>query len=105
MAKTMDNGRPKGKARPGQSIYDDFERVCKRNSLTALEVVLKVMNNEEADIKHRLVAAQTIMDRAWGKAKQSVDTNISLTIEGVAEVLNAARLRAIEYDKAKEVDG
>jgi len=83
----IDNGRPKGGKTGGEGLYKNFEAVCRRNSERALIVVLDILGNEEADPKLRLQAADTIMNRAWGKPKQQVEATVEHKIEGIADAL------------------
>lgn len=63
------NGRPK--------IPQEFKDLAKTKSLDALHRVIEIMENPDSDKKDVLRASEMIMDRAWGKATQPIDAEMS----------------------------
>ena len=62
------SGNPGG--RPAKTVEElDLIAACKQRTPEALSVILYVMNNGEQE-KNRLVAAQSIIERAYGKPVQ-----------------------------------
>jgi len=59
------NGRPKEPK--------EFKELAKAKSLDALNVVINIMNNDEAKHSDRIKAAEMIIDRAYGKAIQATE--------------------------------
>lgn len=58
-----------------------LEALCKEKTPQALDTILYIMGQGEQE-RARLAAAQYIIDRGWGKAKESVELsgNIALSI-------------------------
>ena len=83
-------GKPRGKGRPiqkGQVLNPtgrpkktqaerDLIEACKDHCNEALETILQVMRNGETE-KNRLTAAETVIERAYGRPVQPSDVNLS----------------------------
>jgi len=75
-----------------------IEIACKRLSERALKVLEQAMDEKKTpglDYRLRIMAAQEILSRAWGKPKQATEAQIN--IEGgdaLIDALKAARIRA-----------
>lgn len=90
--------RAKKSVRP--EIARSIEIACKRLSAKALDILEKAMNDEKLDMKHRLDAAKEILNRGWGRPKQSVDTNINVNNgDALLAALTSAKDRAGEATK------
>ena len=83
------SGNPGGRAKKTPEEFALID-ACKTKTPDALLVIEGIMRNGESD-KVRLSAAQYIIDRAYGKAKQETDINVAgelgirnLTIEFVS---------------------
>lgn len=87
-------------AAPKPGIERAIEVACKRLSERALKVLenaLDPVKTPGIDYKMRIMAAQELLSRAWGKPKASVESKV--TFEGGDALLNAmknARARAKE---------
>jgi len=64
------SGRPK---RSAEEI--DLIAACKTKAASALNVICEIMQNGQQE-KNKLLAAQYIIDRAFGKATQAVDMTL-----------------------------
>lgn len=64
----------KSGGRPKQP--EEFKTTVRENSVAALRVVLDIMNNKDACAADRLKAASIIIERAYGKAPQSVEMSV-----------------------------
>ena len=64
-----------------------IEIACKRYSERALKVLVDAMTEDGVDIRWKIQAAKEILDRAWGRARQSLDANV--TVEGSEALINA----------------
>lgn len=74
-------GRPK---RSGQEL--DLIAACKEKTPQALSVIVGIMEHGETE-KNRLAAAQSIIERGYGKATQVIDATITtheMTIDDLA---------------------
>lgn len=66
------SGRPKG--------HKEYTEACRLESWEALRVLTKIMNDKDATNADRIAACSKIMDRAWGKPKQEIESNTGLSI-------------------------
>ena len=65
--------------RPGQSgnpggiagRYSEVMRLAREASPEAVKTLVAIMSDPGEDARARIVAAQTILDRAWGKPKEA----------------------------------
>lgn len=102
-------GRQKGT--PNKSSKVDIGKVCRVYSLRAVETLLDVMEDPEQPGATRVAAANSILDRAHGKAKQTTehtgldggDIQTKLTIEFVGQPPVRANVNAQLTDNAGEV--
>jgi hypothetical protein len=80
------SGNPGG--RPAKTEEErTLEAMCKDKTPEALETILHLMANGQQE-RARLAAAQYIIDRGWGKAKESVELSGELTV-GLSQELAA----------------
>lgn len=78
----------------GGELARKIEIACKRLSVRALQVLEQAMNNESIEMKHRIDAAKEILNRAWGRPKQSVEANVTVhTGEQLIEAITQSRER------------
>lgn len=69
------SGNPSG--RPKATPEDlDLIAACKVHTTTALNTILEIMQHGENE-RNRLAAANTIIERAYGKPIQPTDTKVS----------------------------
>ena len=69
-----------------------LEAMCKDKTPDALGVILAIMQGGTQE-RAKLAAAQYIIDRGWGKAKESIEHtgNVTLTIAEQIKQAHAAR--------------
>lgn len=75
------NGRPKGTLQPqttvGYKTIADIRAYCKQWTFDAVDVTVKILKDDGATPAARLVAAQMLLDRGWGKSAQIIEGTIS----------------------------
>lgn len=83
--------------RKGENKIHAIEIACKRLSFNALQVLEKALDEKstpELEYRWRIAAAKEILDRAWGRPKQSVEAKVEVAgVETLIEALNAAKKR------------
>lgn len=72
-------GRPKA--------LKDVEEAARKHSADAVETLAEIMRDREAPHAARVSASQAILDRGWGKPKQSGEFNVS--VNTIGELLGA----------------
>jgi len=70
-----------------------LEQMCRDKTPAALEVLLHIMENGEQE-RNRMAAAVTIIERAHGKAVQSVEMSGSLSLSIADQIKQAHAARA-----------
>jgi hypothetical protein len=65
-----------------------LEQMCKDKTPEALKTILAIMGQGEQE-RARLAAAQYIIDRGWGKAKESVELSGALTLSIADQIRKA----------------
>lgn len=87
---------PKAPRKRGKQIRA-IEIACKRLSARALQVLedaLDLQKTPDLEYRHRIEAAKEILNRGWGRPKQTVDTNVNVNAdESFLEAINAAKGR------------
>lgn len=63
-------GRPKGKP---NAVTADVRELAQQYGPQALATLAAIMNNEESPEAARVAASKELLDRAYGKSKQSID--------------------------------
>jgi hypothetical protein len=75
------NGRPKGSLSPqttvGYKTIADIRAYCKQWTFDAVKTTVEIMNDVGATPQARLVAAQMLLDRGWGKSAQIIEGTIN----------------------------
>ena len=71
-----------------------LEAICKEKTPEAMATILALMNGGQQE-RARLAAAQYIIDRGWGKAKESVELSgtVNLSIADQIRQAHEARKR------------
>lgn len=64
------SGNPGGRPK----LSEEFKELARSKSVRALEVIIEIAENPLADYTYRLKACEIILDRAYGKPVQQVDT-------------------------------
>lgn len=65
------SGNPSGRRKKTEE-EKQLEELCKAKTKDALSTILAIMQNGENE-RNRLAAAQYVIDRGWGKARQEVE--------------------------------
>ncbi len=68
------SGNPKGR-KPKTLEQIALETACREHTINALDVILDIMFEGENE-RNRLSAAQYILERGWGKAKQAAEVSL-----------------------------
>jgi hypothetical protein len=58
-------GRPKG--------YREVVEICRAETVASVRTLIAIRDNEEAAEATRVLAANSILDRGWGKPTQPID--------------------------------
>lgn len=82
-------GRPKG--------WAEFEAKCREHSDEAIDVLINLLRTGEE--RTQLEAAKTVLDRAWGKAKQQIEHKGNLSVSQLSD----EELKSALMDAAKEI--
>ena len=56
----------------------DLRSLARSYTETAIRVLASIMNQQDASPKARVSAADSLLDRGWGKPKQDTDVTIHL---------------------------
>ena len=54
----------------------DIRSLARGHTVSALKTLASIMNSDEAPAAARVSAAQSLLDRGWGKPTQTVDMNV-----------------------------
>ena len=75
------NGRPKGSLSPqttvGYKTIADIRAYCKQWTFEAVEATVEILRDKGATPAARLVAAQMLLDRGWGKSAQIIEGTVN----------------------------
>ena len=69
-----------------------LEQMCKDKTPRALATILSIMDDGQQE-RARLAAAQYIIDRGWGKAKESVELSGSVNLSIADQIRQAHEAR------------
>jgi hypothetical protein len=93
-------GDPRISARSGRRSIQELAR---EHTIQALDVLVQIMLNEKAPPNARVAAANTLLDRAFGKAPtfstsdtQAFKRAIDMTDEELAAIVAKARLTVVK---------
>jgi len=78
-------GRPKHVLADGKSVSD----LAREHTAQALAVLIEVMENVGAAEAARVSAANSVLDRGWGKPKQDMDLNVKSDRKTILEEARA----------------
>lgn len=70
-------GRPKGQF-PTKQVMADIRLYCKQHSMEAVEALVDVMNSKSSPPSARVAAANSILDRGFGKPQMEITTTINI---------------------------
>ncbi|MCJ2030725.1 DUF5681 domain-containing protein [Methylobacterium sp. J-043] len=83
------SGNPKGKP----PVIREVVELAKQQTENAIEALVSIMGNEKSNASARVQAAVALLDRGWGRPKQSVDVKVDHDASGLAAALLALRER------------
>jgi hypothetical protein len=87
-------GKPKNPAKiVERKILADIKGLAREYAPQAIKTLKGIMANPKAPANARVSAASTILDRAYGKAPQSMDVNGNVTFTLEQLVLQAREIR------------
>jgi hypothetical protein len=84
------SGNPNGRAAKTEEERT-LEAMCREKTPQALATILTIMETGESE-RNRLTAAEMVIDRGYGKARQIVDANITMTLEDYLSDVIANRI-------------
>lgn len=84
------SGNPGGRARRSMKDGRKLPEMAREYTEEALLATVEIMRDKDAPPAARIQAINNIFDRGWGRAKQEVDIDHSITVEsaGVSEALD-----------------
>jgi hypothetical protein len=92
------SGNPGGRPRTAQ-----IQELARKHTIEALDVLVQIMLNEKAPPNARVAAANTLLDRAYGKAptfstsdNQAFKRAIDMTDDELAAIVAKARLTIVK---------
>jgi hypothetical protein len=92
------SGNPNGRPKVPRNVVE----MARAASPEAIEALISIMRNKEAMPSARASAANSILDRAWGKPVQmNVNVNTE-TIDGLTDEELSGYLSALRADVAEE---
>ena len=93
------SGNPGGRPRATHSIQE----LARKHTTEALDVLVQIMLNEKAPPNARVAAANTLLDRAYGKAPtfstsdtQAFKRAIDMTDDELAAIASSTTLRVVK---------
>lgn len=90
-------GRPKGSSM-AQKLTAEAKALCQQHSQEAITALIQVMNSANAPPNARVAAANSILDRAFGRPTTMVEAKIS-TYDSMSE------RELIEYIAGQTIEG
>jgi Family of unknown function (DUF5681) len=92
------SGNPGGRPRASHSIQE----LARKHTIQALDVLVQIMLNEKAPPNARVAAANTLLDRAYGKAPTFSTTDpttfkraVDMTDDELAAIVARAKLTIV----------
>lgn len=80
---------PKGR----EPIVREVQALAKQQTELAVTTLVEIMTSEKTNGSARVQAAVALLDRGWGRPKQSVDIKVDHDASGLAAALDALRER------------
>ncbi|MFD6318602.1 DUF5681 domain-containing protein [Methylorubrum thiocyanatum] len=97
------SGNPKG--RP--PIIREVQEMAKELTPALISNLFEIATDERANASARVQASVALLDRGWGRPKQSVDVKVDHNASGLANAIAAAqermRLQAIEQNQVTNI--
>ena len=95
------SGNPGGRPRAAHSIQE----LARKHTIEALDVLVQIMLNEKAPPNARVVAANTLLDRAYGKAPTFSTTDpttfkkaVDMSDDELVAIIAGAKLTLVKSD-------
>ena len=95
------SGNPGGRPKAAHSIQE----LARKHTIEALDVLVQIMLNEKAPPNARVAAANTLLDRAYGKAPtfstsdtQAFKRAIDMTDDELAAIAGRAKVTIVKSD-------
>ena len=86
-------------------MLGDFQELAREHTIEALDVLVQIMLNEKAPPNARVAAANTLLDRAYGKAPtfstsdtQAFKRAVDMTDDELATIVSRAKLTLVKSD-------
>ena len=85
-------------------MLGDFQELAREHTIEALDVLVQIILNEKAPPNARVAAANTLLDRAYGKAPtfSTSDTQfkraVDMTDDELATIVSRAKLTLVKSD-------
>lgn len=99
------SGNPKG--RP--PIIREVQELAKTYTEDAIATLYEIMTDSRINGSARVQAATQLLDRGWGRPKQSVDVKVDHNASGLAHAIQQAQERmaqqAIAAQSARVIEG
>jgi hypothetical protein len=83
-------------------VLGEFQQLARESAIEALQVLIQIMQNEKAPPNARVAAANTLLDRAYGKAPtfstsdtQDFKRAIDMTDDELAAIIGRAKLTVV----------
>lgn len=70
------SGNPAGRPKGAYQLRD-IRQYCKEHSKEAVEALIEVMNSKTAPPSSRVVAANSLLDRGWGKPTMEITATVT----------------------------
>jgi hypothetical protein len=95
-----------------QRCWGEFQELARKHTIEALDVLVQIMLNEKAPPNARVAAANTLLDRAYGKAPtfstsdtQAFKRAIDMTDDELAAIAARAKLIEIRASRTLSLPG
>ena len=92
------SGNPGGRPK----VLGEFQELARQHTTEALDVLVQIMLNEKAPPNARVAAANTLLDRAYGKApmfstsdNQAFKRAIDMSDDELAAIVGRAKLTVV----------
>lgn len=84
------SGNPGGRPKRPETIAKreltkDVKELAKAHSSDAVRTLIDVMNDKKAPPGARLMAANSLLDRGWGKPQQTIEANVTTSFDGMTD--------------------
>ena len=96
-------GNKGGPGRP--KVEEEVRELCRALSVEAVEVLAKIMRNDEVKPRERMMASNSILDRAYGKpGQQKVEADDDMPIPQVVVNVSTEEYKEVLVDHQNSVD-